>query len=56
MNAYTVPLSCPRCGRPVDHRASGRPYPTLTQAIAHCAPCRTDYRVTVTMHDERRQG
>jgi hypothetical protein len=51
---YRFALVCPRCGGPVQHRADGRSTGLTTRAIAHCATCRDDWLIEVTLTSTRR--
>jgi uncharacterized protein with PIN domain len=47
---YTLSISCPHCGKPLEHVASGRVYAgTECSAIARCTGCRRQWQVHVAL-------
>lgn len=48
---YRIPLSCPRCGGVLEHRADGRPTLSRSTAVCWCGSCRRTYRVEVRLVD-----
>jgi len=53
VEGYRFTLTCPRCGGPVTHVASGTPG-LDTRAVARCEPCRRYWGVVVTVCDVTR--
>lgn len=52
MNAYSLFLTCARCGGDLNHVTAGTDAGTEACAVAECKPCRTTWRVQVFLRPE----
>jgi hypothetical protein len=49
VNGYTFAVTCPRCGGPLEHCATGRPTIGASRAVADCDRCRRAWVIAVAV-------
>lgn len=56
MTGYTLNLTCPRCGGPLDHQAGGTTDGWQTRAVVRCAPCGDQLVIEVRISSGKRHA
>jgi transcription elongation factor Elf1 len=52
VSVYRFDVTCPSCGRAVEHNANGTTDGHSTRAVVSCRPCRNRYLIEVTIRSE----